>query len=732
MGAMLRANETESKHQRDPSSPGLGRRGQESSRGQIAIFIALIFQVLFVFFAMAINVALVVHDKINLQNAADLAAYYAAGKQAEVLNAIAHSNYQIRQAFKLLVFRYRVWGNMGTENLPGQNGHPSLFLAGSQPDEIYQEGGRDSFPVCVVFDPTWDVPRRSTSDENICNRPDLQLPRFPTVELGNSPFPIARTITQVTRNLRDAYSRNCEDAGEYNRFFAESSLAAFANDQYSRKQVLYGLADNLSRSEFLDLDGLSIKTGALETFRNNLTFANSSPEAFNPQEDFEVLNSLAGVDAKTWLRPMVISVDMPFSVRSTTGAGECSLRGISSNKNVSGAAPRPPYRRLIESGLITTEQAAQIEGIVDALYDNNATRPGPQHNNRFAALGVEKNPWYLAYVGVKAKTRPRALFFPFGPRVEFTARAFAKPFGGTIGPWMKHTWPRGAEDSGGLKVDPLAPDRTSEVLANPATADNPFLNYSRFPGDRIGMRSRAALSAFLNPDPSRSLRQFAKLLKLSYFVDLDAEPAARDRAVDYLVRNRSQTGPELPTARGYEIAAVAPDLFDVTYYAIEPNYSAVYQRRLLAARDRLNLGSVGIRGDLGGLGETTEAFNIHEQINAAKERLSPAAYWALRKTPHLLTGFVYTTDQLGEYDFNDGFPSRLLGQCADDDNRSGQLLSPGLDNSGPLIPLPGSCLSGGKTGYSVKIVSEAWLNSDSHINGPSVGEIINSPRELGF
>ena len=68
--------------------------------GQIAIFVALIFQVLFVFFAMSINVALVVHDKINLQNSVDLAAYYMAQRQAEVLNVMAHQNYAIRQTMQ--------------------------------------------------------------------------------------------------------------------------------------------------------------------------------------------------------------------------------------------------------------------------------------------------------------------------------------------------------------------------------------------------------------------------------------------------------------------------------------------------------------------------------------------------------------------------------------------------------------------------------------------------------
>ncbi|MCC7404509.1 MAG: hypothetical protein IT288_08950, partial [Bdellovibrionales bacterium] len=92
---------------RRPSQPVM------NENGQTAIFIAMIFQVLFILFAMTINVAMVVHDKINLQNSVDFAAYYAAQKQAEVLNAIAHSNYQIRQSWKVLAWRYRVLGTLG-------------------------------------------------------------------------------------------------------------------------------------------------------------------------------------------------------------------------------------------------------------------------------------------------------------------------------------------------------------------------------------------------------------------------------------------------------------------------------------------------------------------------------------------------------------------------------------------------------------------------------------------
>ena len=82
-------------------------------KGQMAIFFVLIFQVLFILFAITLNLAFVIHDKINLQNSVDLAAYYGAKKQAEVLNTLAHINYQMRQNYKLLAWRYRILGTLG-------------------------------------------------------------------------------------------------------------------------------------------------------------------------------------------------------------------------------------------------------------------------------------------------------------------------------------------------------------------------------------------------------------------------------------------------------------------------------------------------------------------------------------------------------------------------------------------------------------------------------------------
>ena len=84
----------------------------KNAKGQVAIFVVLLFQVLFILFAMTINIAMVAYDKINLQNSLDMAVYYGAKKQAEVLNAMAHINYQMRQNWKLLAWRYRIMGTL--------------------------------------------------------------------------------------------------------------------------------------------------------------------------------------------------------------------------------------------------------------------------------------------------------------------------------------------------------------------------------------------------------------------------------------------------------------------------------------------------------------------------------------------------------------------------------------------------------------------------------------------
>ena len=52
------------------------------------------------FFAFVINTGMLVNAKINLQNAADLAAYAGASVQARQLTHISYLNYEMRRQWK--------------------------------------------------------------------------------------------------------------------------------------------------------------------------------------------------------------------------------------------------------------------------------------------------------------------------------------------------------------------------------------------------------------------------------------------------------------------------------------------------------------------------------------------------------------------------------------------------------------------------------------------------------
>lgn len=78
----------------------------KNNRGQAAIFILMMFSLIFMFFGMAINIGMLVHHKINLQNSADMAALAGAAEQARILNMIGWKNYELRKNFKEFMYHY--------------------------------------------------------------------------------------------------------------------------------------------------------------------------------------------------------------------------------------------------------------------------------------------------------------------------------------------------------------------------------------------------------------------------------------------------------------------------------------------------------------------------------------------------------------------------------------------------------------------------------------------------
>ncbi len=683
-----------------------------SESGQISIFIALIFQVLFVFFAMVINVGLLVHHKINLQNSVDLGAYYAASRQAEVLNAIAHQNYQIRQAWKLLSWRYRVLGSVGFAD------HPSdPYGSGDDSDTLWTKSHFFDQPtgvpplVCVTHTPMWNRGAR-VGRQNPC-RKFFQSGAFRIV-LPAAPRSIFRTIGDthnLTLNLNARVTEQCQQMGIDNWMMAARIFHDYKNDQANRKSIIYALADDLGRrrEDFTDLDGNSVAEGVRKTISKNLT--DPSRDDFNQSSRLQVLNGFAvagGCEGRNWLSEIRVEPTLAYVDSECTNSGVLGANIRYFDKHV--------HELPTEIGFLSSLDQALLLDLHSQVSTEPRT-PGSPNYLLHSSLGVEKNPWCMAYVGVKAQVTPKIPFSPLGD-ITLEARAFAKPFGGRIGPWYMSMWPSGSDQSNGEEIDKLLPPR---VVGNGGSSVDPrrWPNYSRFPGDTLGVSSRAVLSQYGSQIKGIKIR-YQMLGPLIVDVN-DVSSSAGD------VLSSSEWGTltdddkiEANKLRNFEIAAISPDIFDITYYSIDANYSGNY---LIRFGDNIHSSSgenQTPRGDIGS--RLPNLFvNVSQQINVLNGLFNSSSldkdklYHKITSKDNLLTSWT----QLTPKDYS--LKSELFGKC----------LSPSPSSPFPTgqPPNPGDCISGGRTGYSVKLVAKEYLESkDLPLGGgPNKGPIKNPP-----
>ncbi len=656
----------------------------KNQKGQVAIFVALIFQVLFVLFAMVINVGLIVHDKINLQNSVDLAAYYAAQKQAQWLNVIAHENYQIRQAWKLLAFRIRVIGAAGLSQPYKHPAYGSTTLG----HDIALPGSLGNNPtVCTWYEFTWTG---APNDDAFCKNRVFSIQAPPKSFKIIAPWsPGIAGSKSVTEKFSEAFKAHCSNLGGRNWLFAAKIAYGFRIDQHNRVLTINAIKGLLANStDFIDLNGDSVKLGARKTLFKNLTASNRGSGSMD-ELNFEMYNSLGHTGAAGKLlaaykiTPSVLYSDLLL----INDVCQTVIRYIAT-------LPSKPDAIKFINDNTTPLALANLKAYAagEPSIDNDL------HNS----LGFEKNPWVMAYVGVKAQTTPRQVFAPFGA-VTLKARAFAKPFGGRIGPWVNSQWPSGSERSqGGTLLDPLLPDRDlSHVEFSEKPNSRP--NYSRFPGDTLGLRSQLALSALKGfyTDASVHIKDYSEV----------GDDFFTGGPNDVLAYNGVET-----SVRPFEIAALAPDLFDISYYSIMPHFSTTTLPKLNVLQQNGQLpGDLPLRGDLGSRGGNKDTvYNVDQQVRFALGKIMDGVYYYVKDEAHLLTSWAPNN-------FNDySFPDQYFGKCSK------------YDHDYKEHNTPNGCIKGGRTGYSVKFVSRDYLLRELMLGGPGQsGGILNPPPD-GF
>ena len=745
--------------------------GRQRERGQIAVFMLIIFQILFVLFAMTLNIALTVHDKINLQNSVDLAAIYGAKKQAEVLNAIAHINYQMRQNYKLLAWRFRIMGSLAQHRGPAditnawcprpkatdtrnlyrnykceeqypRNGGGYFHC----PSYAYPQGYCDSnFNVCVSVN-LWTrgikIPAGDT--QNFCTNQGTKIDPIQPVDIIFS-LPINEVAQTTQQSLADYLGKNCPVESLINWLMTQLFLSQFRLDQKDRKLMIYAIykATFNNPDDPKDLDGHSIKEGVKKTLLKNLTYTNKI-NFESPDTEFETFSSpVAGQNLTELFKPIDIFPVLEY----------LEFDGNCSNKTRTFSNKKEPevgiLRNLAGNDPLATALNTFIDAWYQGLFQYNQGTSTPEQYISPLTLGYEKRQNLIVYYGVSVKLPHKALHQLFSPfqgnddsnTLQLKAGAFAKPFGGRMGP-------------PGSK-DPILERQTIEYI-NTNWGGNPHPwslkpNYSRFPGDKWGLiheeanttyffHKQKVLENWTLTDPSP--------FKITNYMNLtNRDPLVENHTITnplLLIPASSHTGSgnRLFSLRLMELMAVAPDVFDMLNYSIFNNYMDTYfpkicrliskggvdckANQVVSINPKLTPGyslkhplNGQIRGDFGYphsyedlnltkvknpsplipfffFPETQVALQEAEPDLSGRYASGSKPPWIIKDPAHLLTGFVPTVhhDRYSDFNFDNAGLEYAFMKC----------YKPTKKDSG-TNHIPYGCAEGGRSGYSVKLVS---------------------------
>ncbi len=746
------------------------------NKGQVALFVALIFQVLFLFFAMIVNVGLVVHHKINLQNSVDMAAYYGAMRQAELLNSIGHMNYQMRQSWKLLAWRYRMVGTGGDVSRHPYDHYQTKALRSNKDREYSDDvdGNYSQPPFCVAYQPFNDKTSQAVpSGENLCRETlandigarVIRLFRPPAIAASFIGF--ATQTAALTNSLRNSATDRCLNVGPFNYTTMGGFMFAYQLDQYARRLIIARISKSMSRNkaDFDDIDGKSVKAGAEETFKRNLTYANKEGRDLT----FEMYNGLAhsgcGSDPgdteleypAPWLAEIRVFPTILYMDLNCETSGD-QFKFNPKNFDVVDAAPGHLTSPVNANSLPWSYMNNRVPGLKDPIeyLASNLYLYGDK--NRFI-LGYEKNPWCQAYVGVKAATKPK---IPFAPAdLTLSAHAYAKPFGGKIGPWYYRRWaPSDKESTGDVNSRndmnlPLRINDFATLQSDPSLFNSPLriANYSKYIGDPYGLKSWRTMGqmsrAIFNLNSSANYRTISGssttdqkiLTNASVAPKLDDwymiyQPIQANTGKDILAWDNEAD--KAPGMRFLEIAGLAPDQYDLAYYTIDPNYYANYYTRMLPGIiQKLSINQAFFRPDLGariGAGDL-EKFSVKDQIKIVND-ISPTVIdfqtkltYAVKNPVHLLT--AWSNKSLFDYEKPD---NEYFGNCLAPQISKTNYVDPQTNSSflNAGESLPGECVTGGRTGYSVKIISKDYLFSPIKAGGDFTNEsvILNPPSDF--
>ncbi len=392
---------------------------EKSEKGQISIMVGVMMTTFILFFAFVVNTGMLVNAKINLQNAADLAAFAGASVQARQLNQISYLNYEMRRQWKKLLFRLYVLGNMSQDafqDAQGGTGMMSYYPNRSNPGADY------SVPsTCITFN----------SNDNFCHITQLPKISIPPETFMDSVSDTLRSQLQAIEKIRQ---NNCKGIGltnlmvnlywlyntdpEMKNFGSGSGMTA---EQINTLKIVQGLTTGLGivpRELLLKyrIDTLTKYVNA--PVQKNLTKGGTDGFSSSP-------------DPSSFER----SIQAFYSAYYTLGNHSFPSDSIVMDELIPGDSNSANL--LVLKPIFQSFDTYAIDPIVDTVASDGSgnclAMINPISVTQKLPVGVAKNPSILTFYAIRLKAKARVLFSPFGD-LELKAYAAAQPFGSRIGP----------------------------------------------------------------------------------------------------------------------------------------------------------------------------------------------------------------------------------------------------------------------------------------------------------
>lgn len=397
----------------------------KSEKGQASILLGMMMLTFILFFMFVINIGMLVNAKINLQNAADLAAYAGASVQARQLNAISFLNYEMRRQYKKYIFRSYVIGNMA------QKSHPTTAPNTDDVRLWSPDGGSTNYQVpatCMIF----------AKDNNVCQVSGGL--RAIEVVAANPLDMIQSELSKQLQSLENLRQNSCKTIGKTNSI---ATLLWLWNTDPSLEQLQATLAT-------ADKDILAV----LKTCCSGLGLI---PSLLMLKQRIDTMkfyvNSPPVIDAdRSKIQQLQDGADVAFNER--TIQAYLSAYYTLGNHTFDDPSEIKMTEMIPSDGVVLQLQPINLSQIdafsidfdlvprADASGTNKADCiPLGVHYNIAGTIpvGVYKEKKITTYYALELKAKAKILFNPFGSDITLSAFAAARPFGSRIGPELTET-----------------------------------------------------------------------------------------------------------------------------------------------------------------------------------------------------------------------------------------------------------------------------------------------------